>query len=121
MCYVLQFGKGQCGGETKSKDFSSLLFTVKRALLLLDVCFADTVLTAVIKLHLPEFEKCTSVLQVMGCKSVDCDGFCITELGQALERTSDPFASFSISIMTSWLLGEKILNSGKKHVALHHI
>lgn len=54
---------------------------MKSFLLCLDAYFADTVLTDVIKLHLPEFNKCTSVPQVMGCKSLDCDGLCVTELG----------------------------------------
>lgn len=46
-----------------------LTCTVRNFLLLLDICFTDTVLTDKIKLNLPEFERCM-VLQVIGCKHV---------------------------------------------------
>lgn len=101
MSYVWHLGKGQCWDETKSKGFSHCCHPQQEAFLLLDACFADTVLTGVIKLHLPESEKCAVVLQVIGCKSVDCDGLCITVLGQLWKGLVMAFSSLL------WLAGSQ--------------
>lgn len=115
MCGTL--GKGNAGMRPNQKVFLTAVIHSEELFLLLDACFADTVLTGVIKLHLPESEKCAVVLQVIGCKSVDCDGLCITVLGQLWKGLVMAFSS----VMTSWLSGKETLNSGKKHITLHHI
>lgn len=115
---VAPWERAMLGWDQIKRFFSLLSSTARSFLLLLNACFADTVLTGAIKLHSPETEKCALVLQVIGCKSVDCDGLCITALGQLWEGLVMAFSSLL------WLAGsqgKETLNSGKKHITLHHI
>lgn len=99
MCGTL--GKGNAGMRPNQKVFLTAVIHSEKLFLLLDACFADTVLTGVIKLHLPESEKCAVVLQVIGCKFVDCDGLCITVLGQLWKGLVMAFSSLL------WLAGSQ--------------
>lgn len=95
---VAPWERATLGWDQIKRFFMLLTCTVRNFLLLLDICFTDTVLTDKIKLNLPEFERCM-VLQVIGCKHVGWWSlYC--RAAAASERTSGLFEGFFTSVMT---------------------